>query len=278
MFHAQAIIENQMKGMSLQKAIETAEQHIPNYRVPTTLITQGPTGRFLSKLVQDQAFTAFGRYHYGVFNSFAHMAKDLAQGDKAQKIDALGKLFALGLLVWVVKPVFDKMAKLVTGNEEAEAAPRGPLAPISHAIKSIKGEENITAAARGAFTTAPLLATAGETISNKDFAGREIVEPATVRSAFKGDMKAAGRAVVQEADHAARGLVAPYSMFMTGAQRDQNPAEVVRDAALDIKNPSERSVMYKNKLQKVLQQKEISRFRRPPSYAEDLYNRITGFR
>jgi hypothetical protein len=286
MFLTQAILENQLKGMSLKQSITTAEQHIPNYRTPTTIGGSGPMARNAAKFMRDQTVVAFGPYHYGVFNSFAHMAKDLVKGEGPQRIDALGKLFALGLLMYAVKPAMDKMWQTVTGNENAEAAPRGPLVPVTHITKSVSGETDPLAILRGAVTMSPLASFAKETYDNRDFAGRPIMAPGTFKSAVHGDVKAAGRLVTQAGAHAASGLLSPVSIAMTGMKKGEeqgnNPFQsafnTARDALLDIKTPSNAADIYKNKLEKTLQQQEVSRFRKAPSYAEQLYNRITGFR
>lgn len=276
MFLTQAILENQRNGMTMKDAIKSAERHIPNYRVPATIIGGGQKGRFLSQLMQDPAFTAFGRYHYGVFNSFAHMAKDIAKGDGHQKLEAIGQVLALGILATVIKPAFDEAAKYVTGNKAAEVHPRGPLAPIEHGVNAIRGKEDVSSAVRGAITLPPALSTALDAYRNKDFGGRTIIEPGDVRNAAHGSAVSAGKVGVQGADFLARSLVSPYGTLSNSLHKGEGIGGTMRDQLLDIKNPSVQGSRYDATFQRKIQEQVRNRNRHPRSPAEDIYKRFFG--
>jgi hypothetical protein len=250
MFLTQRVMELEQKGHSMADAIKMAERDIPNYRLPTTIVGGGKKGRILQQIMADPSLTAFGRYHYGMWNSYANIAKD-AFGPKStvgDRLDAVGKMGAAFVLAAAVYPVMDKFAKLVTGNDDASQNRRGPLAIPSHLGRALEGKEDIMGAARSTFTITPLISTVLETLYNKDFRGKNIVEPGDLRAAAHGDVKAAGRAVIQEGEHAARGLVSPLSTLETAGKNGVNPAGAVRDQALDVKNPSQAAVNWERKV------------------------------
>lgn len=285
MFLTQRVMELERKGHSMADAIKIAEKDIPNYRVPSTLINSGPTGRIMSQLMTDPTLIAFGRYHYGMFNSYANIIKDAVGKDRTvgDRVDAAGKMMALGLVAYGIYPVLDKLWQLTTGNEDAKANRRGPTAIPSHLKAAMQGKEDIMSAARSTFTLQPAITTLLETLSNKDFRGKNIVEPGDVRAAAGGNVKAGGRALLQEGEHAARGLVSPYSTFATATSKfkTDNPgvaaAKAVRDQALDIKNPSPASVNYERKVPINTFKDANSRFRKGGNGpAEAAYDKIFG--
>ncbi|MGY4154308.1 hypothetical protein ACVINW_000150 [Bradyrhizobium sp. USDA 4461] len=83
--------------------------------------------RIFSQILAEPTFMVLGRYHYGVFNSYANIAKDLVRGSRGNKLDAIGNLFAMGLLSFAVYPMLDKAARWITGNDHAGGASRDPL-------------------------------------------------------------------------------------------------------------------------------------------------------
>ncbi|MCC8956125.1 hypothetical protein H8B02_22640 [Bradyrhizobium sp. Pear77] len=183
MFLTHSVLEHMRDGMSMQDAITKAERHIPNYRIPTTIMGSKQGARIFSQILSEPTFMVFGRYHYGVFNSYANIAKDLVRGSRGNKLDAIGNLFAMGLLSFAVYPVLDKAARWITGNDHASAARRGPLAIPYHLYEAARGKENLTTAARDTFTLSPALSTAMQQLSGLDWRGKPIIEPGDVAKA-----------------------------------------------------------------------------------------------
>lgn len=246
MFLTQQIIENEMKGMTKEMAISHAERHIPNYRIPATLVGSGKMGRFFAQWMEDPVTSSFGRYHYGVFNSYAHMVHDMIDKGATgkERLDAVGNLMALGFLAFAIKPAMDAMAQLVTGNKNAETHDRGPLAVPAQIGRVLKGQDDLMAPVRNMASMPPAVTTALEARDNKDFSGHAIVQPGDVELAAHGSAKAAGRALVAEGEHAVRGLISPVNTAANAFGKGQGPLAALRDQALDIKEPSQKSVKY----------------------------------
>jgi len=247
--YTQAYLERRAEGSTIRDAIVKTEQHYPNYRIPTTIMGSGKGARIFSQIVQDPALLTFGRYHWAVFNSYAHSIKDLVHGTPEERLDSIGKLMALGFLAFAIYPVLDRAARYVTGNQDASATRRGPLAIPAHVAKALSGTEDIGNTLRSSMTLSPLLATGLEAYNNRDFAGRTIREPGDVQEMAQnptlgGKLAAAGRVAVQQGEHAARGLVAPYGTFTQAMSPGRSIPQTLRDQLLDIKNPSERAIKF----------------------------------
>ena len=252
-FLTQRIMELQRKGMSLKAAITETERDIPNYRIPIKVIGAGEKGRLLSRAMQDPLITSFGRYHYGMMNSYANIVKDALgpSSTAGDRLQAVGKLMALGMLVTAVYPALDKLHQLVTGNEAASAQRRGPTTIPHHLLAAFQGKEDAMAGLRSTLTLPPLTTSFLETLSNKDFRGKPIVEPGTMERVGKGSPQAAGKALLQEGEHAVRGLVSPVNTVETIAKKTEpgqsklgQAARGLYGQAADVKDPSLKAQKY----------------------------------
>lgn len=139
------------------------------------------------------------------------------------------------------------------------------------------------AGARSTFTLQPLVSTVLETLANKDFRGKNIVEPGDVRAAAHGDVKSAGRVAIQEGEHAARGLISPLSTFSNANAKfkDDNAgvaaAKAVRDQAADVKNPSEAATKWERKVPINSWRDANTRFKKGGSGPlEGVYDKVFG--
>lgn len=275
-FLTQQILENQMKGMTKEMAIAHAERHIPNYRIPASLISNGEFGRQFAKFMEDPVPSSFGRYHVGVFNSYATMVHDMLDKSSTgkQRLDAVGNLMALGLLAYMVKPALDKMVQVVTGNPDAETHSRGPLAVPASMARALRGQDDIMNTARNMASTPPLVSTVLEALHNKDFAGRQIVQPGDVEMGAKGSIKHAGKAVVQEVGHAVRGLVAPYNVASNAWAKGQSLPQSARDQLLDINEKSQKALKYDRTQPAKAERTAVSA--KPSGPMEALYDKMFG--
>jgi hypothetical protein len=275
MIYTQSYLEKIEKGMSPQEAMIRTEQHIPNYRLPTTIMGS----RAAAKVVGEPLAFAFSPYHYGVFNSYAHVVKDLAKGTAEERVDAIGKLMIMGAMGMVVYPLLDKAAGYITGNPNAEAHRRGPIAIPNAMVRALQGKGDITQSLRSTMTLSPLAATAIEAYNNRDFANREILQKGTVARIGTGPnrVQAAGSAAVQEGEHLARGLVSPYGTAANALDAKRNLGQGLRDQLLDIKNPTPQATRYEQAARiKALgeeRQRALKNQGRGP--AERLYNEFT---
>jgi len=259
------IMVNQRRGMSLEQAIGHAEQHIPNYRLPATILGS----RTLAQVIGDPSTVAFGRYHYGVYNSLARMVKGLTFGDAQQRTEAAGNLFALGLFAAVMKPlVLDPMVQAITGDKEAETAPRGPLSPITAGLEFAEGKKGPEGLAGGALTLPPLLGAALQLYKNRDFAGRPIINPGASLPVQGGELS----------DQLASGLLAPFGTIRNaqnrypGADPFTIAAKALGEQFVDIKTKKPGS---EAKAAKAIRQEEHRRMKQPLGPFEKLARNLT---
>ena len=272
MMLTQLYLENKMKGMSHAKAIVNAETHFPNYRLPSTIMGSENLRRGL----EDPVALSFGRYHYGMVNSYAHIAKELAYGDKNTKVEAMAKIAVLGAMGFVAYPIMNSMVKSVTGNPGAEMQPRGPFAIPAHIIKALQGKEDAAAALRSTLTVSPLLSTALETLHNTDWRGKPIVEPGEMAKAGHGNVKSIGRAILQQGEHAMRGLVSPVNTAELMAARPESAVGSLAAQLADIKNPTPAANRFAAKQPSINQKNAQARFKKPPGMLESVYNKLVG--
>jgi hypothetical protein len=246
--------ELQRKGMPMQEAVINAERDIPNYR--TWIKIMG--NRFLAEKFFNSAAFAFSRYHSGMIRAYANLVSDMLgkSATAGDRVEAVGKLMAIGLMGMVAYPLMDKLWQKVTGNPNAEASRRGPNTIPSHIAGALNGEEDIMSPVRAAATVSPLLTAGAETFYNRDWRGKDIVKPGDVREGARGHVAGIARAVGEGAEHLARGLVAPYNMYANTAMKappgDKGVVgqakilgRTLRDQTLDIKDVSDKSAKYK---------------------------------
>ena len=275
MFLTQAIMERMNEGMDIDQAIIHAERHIPNYRVPSTVLGTGAGARVVAQLLLEPAATVFGRYHWGIMNSYGNTIRDLVKGNGAAKIDALGHLFAMGLLGLVIYPALDAAAKYITGNKGASQQRRGPISVPAHIVDALRGKEDITAPLKSLVTPSPLLTAVLQAKDNRDYRGKPIVERGLVAQAAKGNVRAGGQAAVEAGEFAARNLFSPYNTYANTVDSGHSVAGGLRDQMLDIKNPSRRSVAYSAKTSRYNMQSLRQRNRSGRGPLEGLYTKAT---
>jgi len=204
-FMAQRVFELERSGMSRAEAIRQAEKHIPNYRVPSEVLGS----RMFSKIMQDPAVTAFGRYHYGVWNSYANMVRDMVGKNKSpqERLDAIGNLVALGSLTFGIYPAVSWALQKLTDDPNIKKLARGPATiPTALYDALTDGEKQWYDAIGISITLAPVLQEGLEQLKNRDFfTGQHIEEPGETDSL---------RRAAQRVEHAAQTMVAPYNQVM----------------------------------------------------------------
>jgi hypothetical protein len=223
----------------------------------------------------EPAATVFGRYHWGIMNSYANTVRDLVKGNGAAKIDALGNLFAMGLLGLVIYPAMDAAAKYITGNKHAEAHRRGPLSMPAHIVGALQGHDNVTAPLKDVVTLSPIITTVPQVLTNMDYRGKPIVERGLMQQAGKGNLRAAGQAAVEGGEYAARNVFSPYNTYANTVDSGHSVAAGLRDQALDIKNPSARSSAYNARASRYNAQSLRQRNKSGRGPLENLYNKAT---
>lgn len=275
-FYKSLYLDNRAKGMDPQHAVNATEKDIPNYRVQHELFGS----RALSKFQQDTLASGFGRYHTGMMNAFGNIADGLVHGDKTEKLEAMGKIVALGVLGMIIKPYLDEKAKYITGNRHAEMMPRGPLTPINELGKALTGKADIMAPVRSVVSLSPFLAAMDEFYKNKDFGGRNIVEPGDVALAAKGSMPAAARAATQAGMNAARSAFQPLNQSVNAIRNPHGGLGVgLRDQLLGIRNPTPKAGKWEDGAEKKAIQTAASRARGGGhDFVENWLTKTFGFR
>lgn len=135
-FAVQRIMELEGRGMTTSAAIKEMERTMPNYRIPSNLMintTQDieDAGRLLSQSMRRSVFTEFGKYHWNTLKGYANMFADTVhpKATMEQRIDAFGKVMALGVLTGLVYPAISAVWNELSGEEtQPPAAGPGHLA------------------------------------------------------------------------------------------------------------------------------------------------------
>lgn len=277
MMLTQAVMERMnLHGMTMEEAINSSQRHIPPYIVPSTIISGGTWGRIMSQAIQDALVFVFGRYHFGMFTSYANMVKETVHGTAHERFHAIGNMMMLGILGMLVYPKLDQAWQSLTGNKHAEAQRRGPTSIPHHLHRAWEGKADPLQSLRSTLTVSPLISTAMETLNNKDFRGKPIASPGDFRLAGHGSWKAGARVGIAEAEHAARGLISPLGTVEQGWNKKQGPLETLRDQALDIRTPSAKQAQREAQAPRLSLRESLQRYRHPPGMWEKGFNKQFG--
>ena len=268
----QGVKERMAEGMTMRDAIVDLERHMPNYDIPMNVMGS----RAIAKLMREKSVFMFGNYHYGVWNGYANIFKDVVHGNGRDKAEAAGNIVALAALGGIYYEM-DKLARYLTGNPDASQQRRGPLAVPSHVAASLRGEEDLTSFARSTFTLAPLTTAVWQLLTGgKDYNGKAIVDPGTLSRAAKGHPTDAAMAAGQAVDWVARSAISPYSTASNAWHKGEGPGAAIRDQLADQKNPSPAARKWLHQLPKRNAQSERSREKRPAGLIEKGVNKLVG--
>ncbi len=281
MFLTQAILERlrdhgktaeSASPVEIREAIAHIERHIPNYRTPSRIMSADDGGRTIAKFMRDPLVFGFGRYRYGMFNSYANMVNSVLHGSKAERIETAGQMMVMGAIALAVYPlVYKPIAQLITGNEAAEVRGRGPVAPFMHVKNDLFGRGDIGPLLRETASVSPLVATAMDLYKFKDFGGRDIVDKKDLHEAQRGDIKAGARAATQFGGWAAGQRYSPISTLNSALTNpNQGVAGGLRDALLDLKNPSGKAQKYEAQTPRRLNQDHNRRVKNPTNIGDKI--------
>jgi len=153
------------KGLTHPEAIQYAERHMPNYRLPSMIgekVVGENLGRGLSYIMQNPNISVFSRYHYGMVKSLVNMVrevgaiKDGAAGVKEFK-QGVDSAAAVAVALAVMYPMMDMMAKSMTDNDNAKFRRAGPYHLIHSMEDVVSGAKSPAAAMNSVFTFNPAL-------------------------------------------------------------------------------------------------------------------------
>lgn len=162
--------------MELKDAIDIAEKHMPNYRMPSEVLGS----RGLAKVLKNPNVSMFSRYHYGMVKSLVNTLKDVnphnlktPEGRKHFR-EGVDSMLAIGVALGVLYPLMDTLAQTMFG-EGAEQRRAGPYHLIHAGEQVAKGEKDVSALIWPIFTFNPMLLSLGQLAFNKNiFTGKKI--------------------------------------------------------------------------------------------------------
>jgi hypothetical protein len=170
-------------GASLKDALKEVGRIIPEYRLPSRIADS----RVLSKAMGNPLISWFGAYHYGILKSFGEAAKSALGAQEPTegrtKAEEVGKgwdrLALMGLITFLLYPyIFDKGAKLLTGDEHARVRRPGPMGYLDAAAQVAERKQSASSAIQKVVTPSPLTKGAAELAFNKDFfTGHDLYDP-----------------------------------------------------------------------------------------------------
>ena len=165
--------------MELKDAIEHAEKHMPNYRMPSEVLGS----RGLAQVLKNPNIDLFSRYHYGMVKSLVNTIKDVdprnlrSPESRAKFREGVDSMLAIGVGMAFLYPAMDQIAQAMFG-EGAEQRRAGPF-HLLHAIEQVaEGKRDASALIWPVFTFNPMLLGLGQLAFNKNiFTGKPVYHP-----------------------------------------------------------------------------------------------------
>lgn len=274
----QRVFELERKGMNTRAAIAEAEKLMPNYRVPSEILSS----RAIQQIYTSPQLFQFSRYHYGILKGYANMAKDLAVGNMQQRWKAIGSIMALGVLQLLVAPGISAGIQKLTGDDDLKYPSAGPgrlAAPVigsyvnrhpSQFPKFIrdyyKNDGDLMQAISNMAPLSPVVKWGTETaITNRySFSGRPIAEPADVRDwRWK-------RVLAQEAEHTAQTLVEPYNTFNEAWKTGEPIPQILLENAFGLSGQTEEQQEARERAFHYQERESVGRQRKPAGAIESI--------
>ncbi len=245
MFMVHRVLELERKGLPVREAIKEAEKHIPNYRIPSEVVGS----RQFSRILQEPALTIFSRYHYGQWKSYMNMVGDMAKGAPKEKVEALGNLAALGVLMYGIYPAVDAALQMVTGDPKAKKLRRGSGSIPEWATELYQGDLAFPQFLSNVITMAPATKEGMQQFTGKDwFTGQDL-----------------GNAVPR-LEHATKAIISPYNP--AAQMTDERPGtrsagRTAFDTVVGAKNTSERTTQGRERAKMFREKADARRYERP---------------
>lgn len=244
--YIQLIKEKMKEGMSHEAAIKEVDRHMPTYKLPSRVgekVLGAELSRGLSRTLQNPSITVFSRYHHGVVKSMMETGKDvgaITKGDTKAFMHGIDTLAAYGVAALVLYPLADEMAKLMTGNPDAEQRRAGPM-HITHAIHEVAtGSKDPQAVLAAIFTFNPALLGITQLIVNRQLhSGRPIYQPTDTAGQIASDV----------GEYAAKQIPQVSTALQTGGEKGGGfPQWAAKQ--IDVKAPTKQQVEQSNKFKR----------------------------
>jgi len=270
LLYKQRYLELRGKGMTPEDAVKKTEEFISNYRI-------GPTvagNRFVAQVLGSEGLSLFGRYHAGLWHTFANIGRKLAKGTPSERLDAAGNVAAMLVMAYVVYPAINYLVQKGTGNDQASIHPRGADVITNTLADIARGHKDYSALVPNVITPSLPVNAAIEGVKNLDWTGKRIIPQADLTSP-----KNAGRAAAQGVDFLGRNLVPPYSDLSNVVRQPGasvgSVAKHFAEEQVGIRNPSVASSKYMRNIDKNNRREQIQRQKKPQGLAEEIYNSLT---
>lgn len=165
--------------LTLKEAIDQAERHMPNYRLPSEVAGS----RTVSQVLRDPRVSMFSRYHYGMVKSLVNTLKDVDPRNlktpegREHFREGVDSMIAIGVAIGALYPIMDSIAEAMFG-EGAEQRRAGPFHLLHAGMDVVSGKKDATALIWPVFTFNPVLLSLGQLFFNKKiFTGKEVYHP-----------------------------------------------------------------------------------------------------
>lgn len=238
-FMMQGYLEKEARGMQRDEAMRKTEAHVPNYRIPSRVLDS----RALAAILSENGPLSFARYDYGRLKSYGETIRDLVGKDHslADRGHALDQLAMLGVIMVAYDQLGDKVAKWLTGNDQASMARLGSATIPQMIMDAWSGEADKRTPVVNLFHLSPVFELLPQVVANKDlYTGQDWAKTpgdAAMKTAQQFSPVKLASDVVRE-----RNPTSPASVFW---------------AQIGIKDPSPDSVEKKEKRkEKRLQERE----------------------
>lgn len=275
MFYIQHVLSLERKGLSRESAIEQANRFLATYRTLPSMLGQ----KSIRDFVYNPLLFEFSRYHIDILKSYANMASDLVRGTGQGRIDAMGKVVSLGAMAMLLGPALSSLVNKATGTNiqiGPYGAARYAYPAFEELVKATKEfwpesvqryyheDRNFLGSLLNLFQFAPLARLGMGALTNRDWVGRQIVEPEDVRRHNLGRM--AGQA----AEFTAQNLFSPYSSLVQAAHSGLDPLEAIAKNIFGFRDKSQRQEHQTEQREKREAGTAKSRSRRPRGLIEGI--------
>ena len=163
--YSQLIKEQMLMGKDMRESIAEVGKHMPEYHIPSRVISDGPAGRIASKTLQSPLLV-FSPYHYGMVRAVKEIGKDIASGQAEHMVAGMDRAAAIIAGLAVVYPLLDQLNAQMSGQDIAKQRRAGIYHLISGAGEVFDGKKDPSSLITSMLTPNPAPVVAFEILQN----------------------------------------------------------------------------------------------------------------
>ena len=163
--YSQLIKEQMLMGKDMRESIAEVGKHMPEYYIPSRVISDGPAGRIASKILQSPLLV-FSPYHYGMVKAVKEIGKDIASGQAEHMVAGMDRAAAIIAGLAVVYPLLDQLNAQMSGQDIAKQRRAGIYHLISGAGEVFDGKKDPSSLITSMLTPNPAPVAAFEILQN----------------------------------------------------------------------------------------------------------------